>query len=150
MKGNLLLELDVTYKDWNSAEAYKDLYDSQTVFSLGTQLTTGAFKWRAGFIHADSPIKKNVGSNVGDIDSLYIAALGGNTPLNPGLTHYVQAVNTEVIREDQVTFGLGWDINKTVTLDFHAAIALKRDEQIGTTKVDAGAWQAGAALTWKF
>jgi len=150
MDGNLLLEMDVTYKDWNSAESYQDLYDSQTVFNIGAQLTTGAFKWRAGFIHADSPIKKNVGSNVGTIDSLYISALGGNTALNPGLVHYVQAVNTEVIWEDQVTFGLGWDISKNMTLDFHAAVALQRDEQIGTTKVTAGAWQTAAGLSWKF
>lgn len=150
MNGHLLLELNITYKDWNSAEAYKDLYDSQTVYSFGAQLTTGDLKWRAGLIHTDSPIKENVGNHIGDIDSLYIAALGGKTALNPGLVHYVQAVNTEVIWEDQVTFGVGWDINKTVSLDFHAAVALKRDEQIGGTKVDAGAWQTGAALSWKF
>ena len=113
-------------------------------------MKTGDIKWRAGFIHADSPIKKNVGSNVGDIDSLYIAALGGTTAMNPSLTQYVQAVNTEVIWEDQVTFGLGWDISRNTTMDFHASVALKRDEQIGGTKVNAGAWQTGASLSWKF
>lgn len=150
MSGKLLLAMDIVYKDWDSAEGYEDIYDSQTVFAFGAQLRSGPLKWRLGFIHADSPIKKSVGNSVGDIDALYISALGGTVPMNSGLVQYVQAVNTEVIWENQVTLGLGWELNAKTNVDFHASLALERDENIGASKVTASTWQVGAGITWKF
>lgn len=146
--GKLLLAADVVWKDWESADAYRDLYDNQTIFSVGAQYTTGPYKFRIGFSHADSPIKKNVGSRVDSITSLLVG--GATVPLNPVLTRYVQATNGEVVWEDQLTLGLGWNINKMLTLDAHAGVALNRAETIGETRIDAGAWQVGAGLTWHF
>ena len=146
--GKLLIAADVIWKDWESAESYQDLYDDQTILALGAQYTTGPYKFRIGLSHADSPIKKNVGSNIGSITSLQVGA--ATVPLNPGLTRYVQATNAEVVWEDQITLGMGWNIQKGLTLDAHASIALDRDETIGETKVNAGAWQVGAAFTWHF
>ncbi|MCW8902558.1 MAG: hypothetical protein OQL22_02435, partial [Sedimenticola sp.] len=146
--GKLLIAADVVWKDWESADSYRDLYDNQTVFALGAQYTTGPYKLRVGFSHADSPIKKNVGSNVGSITSLLVG--GATVPLNPALTRYVQATNGEVVWEDQVTLGVGWNMSKMLTLDAHASVALDRAETIGETRVDAGAWQVGGALTWHF
>ena len=146
--GKLLIAADVVWKDWESADSYRDVYDDQTILALGAQYTTGPYKFRIGYSHADSPIKQNVGSNVGSITSLLIG--GVTTPLNPALTRYVQATNTEVVWEDQVTMGMGWTIQKGLTLDAHASVALDRNETIGATQVDAGAWQVGAALTWHF
>ncbi len=117
--GKLLIAADVVWKDWESADSYRDLYDNQTVFALGAQYTTGPYKLRVGFSHADSPIKKNVGSNVGSITSLLVG--GATVPLNPALTRYVQATNGEVVWEDQVTLGVGWNMSKMLTLDAHAA-----------------------------
>ncbi|WP_321527941.1 outer membrane protein transport protein [Sedimenticola selenatireducens] len=146
--GKLLIAADVVWKDWESADSYRDLYDNQTVFALGAQYTTGPYKLRVGFSHADSPIKKNVGSNVGSITSLLVG--GATVPLNPALTRYVQATNGEVVWEDQVTLGVGWNMSKMLTLDAHASVALDRAETIGETRVDAGAWQVGGAFTWHF
>ncbi|WP_029132985.1 OmpP1/FadL family transporter [Sedimenticola selenatireducens] len=146
--GKLLIAADVVWKDWESADSYRDLYDNQTVFALGAQYTTGPYKLRVGFSHADSPIKKNVGSNVGSITSLLVG--GATVPLNPALTRYVQATNGEVVWEDQVTLGVGWNMSKMLTLDAHASVALDRAKTIGETRVDAGAWQVGGALTWHF
>ena len=148
MNGDLLLAADFIWKDWESAESYQDLYDNQNIYAIGAQLKTGNLKWRAGFIHADSPIKQNVGSNVGDITSLLVG--GVSTPMNPALTRYVQATNAEVIWEDQVTVGLGWDATKHLTIDGHISTALERDETIGETRIEASSWQAGVALTWQF
>jgi long-chain fatty acid transport protein len=145
--GKLLLAADIVWKDWSSAESYQDLYKDQTVFAAGMQYTHGSLKYRLGFSHANSPIKKNVGSSVGDITSIYLG--GATVPMNPALTQYVQATNTEVVWENQVTAGLGYEITPVVSMDAHVAYAFKRDEQIGNTKVDAGAWQAGVGFTWK-
>lgn len=148
MRGDLLLAADVIWKDWSSAESYQDIYDDQTIFAIGAQYSTGPYRFRAGYTHADSPIKSNVGSAVGDITSL---SVGGTTvPMNPALTQYVQATNAEVIWEDQVTLGFGMDLTSNIAVDAHVGYSLNRDEQIGATKVDAGAWQAGLAFTWSF
>lgn len=147
LNGALLLAADVVWKDWSSADSYQDIYEDQTVVAGGMQYTRGNLKYRLGFSHTDSPIKNNVGSSIGDITSIY---LGGSTvPLNPALTQYVQATNTEVVWENQITAGLGYDITKQLTMDAHLGYAFKREEQIGATKVDAGAWQAGVGFTWK-
>ena len=146
--GRLLLAADVVWKDWSSAESYQDIYKDQTMFAVGAQYTTGPYKLRAGYAHADSPIKKNVGSSVGSITSLMVG--GATVPMSPALTQYVQATNAEVIWEDQISLGIGWDMTSTVGLDAQVAYAFDRDEQIGATKVNAGAWQAGLAFTWHF
>lgn len=150
MDGALLIEFNVVLKDWDSAESYQDIYENQTVLAFGAQFSDGDYRWRLGFIHAESPIKQNVGAQVGDIDSLYIEALGGMTPMSAPLTQYVQAVNAEVIWENQLTAGLGWTIDSHLILDLHVALAMEEDEQIGATQVTASAWQTGAALSWVF
>lgn len=146
--GKLLLAADVVWKNWSDADAYEDLYDDQTLIALGAQYTMGRYKLRVGWAHVDSPIKRTVGSQVGDITSLLIG--GGTVSVNPVLTQYVQATNAEVIWEDQVTLGLGVQLSKHISADAHVAYALHRDETIGSTNIDAGAWQAGVGITWHF
>lgn len=148
MDGKLLLAADVVWKDWSSAESYGDIYRDQTVFAVGAQYTMGPYKIRAGYTHADSPIKDNVGASVGDIDSLMVG--GATVPMSRELTQYVQATNAEVIWQDQVSLGLGWDLTSNITMDAHVGYAFERDEQIGATDVEAGAWQAGLAFSWRF
>lgn len=146
--GKLLLAADVVWKNWSDAEAYGDLYDDQTMIAVGAQYDLGGYRLRAGWAHVNSPIKDNVGSNVGDIDSLL---LGSTTvPFNPALTQYVQATNAEVIWEDQITLGFGIDLTSNIVADAHLGYSLRRTEQIGATEVDAGTWQAGVGLTWNF
>ncbi len=148
MNGNLLIEADVTWKNWEQADFYQDIYKDQTVFGLGAQLTQGKFKWRIGYSYADSPIKGNVGSSVGEATSL--VAGGSTVQLNPTLVRYLQATNAEVIWKHQITAGIGYALNNNFHIDVHAATALKEDEQIGGTKVEASAWQFGAGLSWTF
>jgi long-chain fatty acid transport protein len=148
MGGKLLLAADVIWKGWSSAESYQDLYDDQTVFAVGAQYKTGPYKFRAGYSHADSPIKNDVGSSVGNITSLLVD--GTTVPMNPVLTQYVQATNVEVIWEDQISVGFGMRLTKNIDFDAHAGFALNRDQNIGATQIDAGAWQAGVAFTWNF
>lgn len=148
VNGKLLLAADVIWKNWEGAKFYKDIYDNQIVLALGAQLTQGKAKWRVGYSHVNSPIKSNVGSNVGEATSL--AYNGTNIPLTPSLVRYLQATNAEVIWKNQVTAGFGYELNKNIALDTHAGVALSRDETIGNTSVNAKAWQVGAGLTWKF
>lgn len=146
--GKLLLAADVIWKNWESAKFYEDIYENQTVVALGAQLTQGKAKWRVGYSHVNSPIKSSVGSNVGEATSL--SYNGANIPLTPSLVRYLQATNAEVIWQDQVTAGFGYELTKNIQMDTHLGTALSRNETIGNTKVNAKAWQIGAGLTWKF
>lgn len=148
LDGKLLLAVDVIWKNWEGAKFYEDIYENQTVVALGAQLTQGKAKWRVGYSRVDSPIKGSVGSNVGEATSL--AYNGVNIPLTPSLVRYLQATNAEVIWEDQLTAGFGYELNKNIQVDTHVGVALSRDETIGNTSVNAKAWQIGAGLTWKF
>lgn len=148
MNGKLLLAADVIWKNWSDAETYGDIYDDQTVFAVGAQYSHGAFDYRVGFSHADSPLKSDLGSTLGAADSIYLG--GATVPLNPALVQYVQTTNTQVIWEDQLTAGLGWQVLPALRLDAHASHAFNRDETFGATHVDAGAWQVGVGLTWHF
>lgn len=148
LNGKLLLAADVIWKNWENAKFYKDIYENQTIVALGAQLTQGKAKWRVGYSHVNGPMKSNVGSSVGEATSL--AYNGANIPLTPSLVRYLQATNAEVIWQDQVTAGFGYELTKNIQLDAHVGMALSRDEVIGNTTVDAKAWQVGAGLTWKF
>ncbi|HEY9098908.1 MAG TPA: outer membrane protein transport protein [Thiobacillus sp.] len=148
LNGKLLLAADVIWKNWEDAKFYKDIYENQTIVALGAQLTQGKAKWRVGYSHVNGPMKSNVGSNVGEATSL--AHNGTNIPLTPSLVRYLQATNAEVIWQDQVTAGFGYELTKNIQLDTHVGMALSKQETIGNTKVDAKAWQVGAGLTWKF
>ena len=148
LNGKLLLAADVIRKNWEGAKFYKDIYENQIIVALGAQLTQGKTKWRVGYSHANGPMKSNVGSNVGEATSL--AYNGTNIPLTPSLVRYLQATNAEVIWQDQVTAGFGYELTKNIQLDTHVGMALSKEETIGNTKVDAKAWQLGAGLTWTF
>lgn len=148
MGGKLLVAVDILYKDWNNAEFYKDIYKSQTVVALGAELTTGAAKWRIGYSHVNSPIKKDVGSSIAGHSSF--ALNGVSVPLSPPMVQYLQATDAAVIWRDQVTLGLGYDIIKNLRVDSHLGFALNRNEQIGGSNVQAKAWQGGVGLTWNF
>ena len=146
--GNLLLALDVLFKDWSHARFYRDFYRDQTVVALGAQLKTGNIQWRAGFSHARSPIKKDVGNSIGGKSSFGLN--GVSVPLTPSLVKYFQATNAEVIWENQVTVGAGYELTRNIQVDGHVGLALNRDETIGNSRVKAEAWQAGVGLTWRF
>lgn len=148
MGGALLLALDVVYKDWDSAEFYRDFYKSQTVVALGAQLSTGAAQWRVGYSHANSPMKKSLGNSIGGKSSFGLN--GVSIPITPAVIQYFQAVDAEVIWRDQVTAGAGFQLNKNLRIDGHVNFALSEDDQIGGTRVDAKAWQAGVGATWSF
>ncbi len=148
LNGNLLLAADVIWKNWEDAKFYKDIYENQTIVAIGAQLTQGKAKWRVGYSHVNGPMKGNVGSNVGEATSLGVN--GANVALTPSLVRYLQATNAEVIWQDQVTAGFGYELNKNLRVDTHVGFALSNDEVIGNTAVDAKAWQVGAGLTWNF
>jgi long-chain fatty acid transport protein len=153
LDGNLQLNADVIYKDYSSAEFYKDFYRDQTVFALGAQLTTGKAKWRLGYSYARDPLKRNLDPGLIGIGDQYTigAPGGGQINVNGEVVEYFQATNAGAVWENSVSAGFGYQLLPNVAVDTHAAFALNNDVNVGAhNKVEAKAWQAGFGLTWAF
>ncbi|WP_043887720.1 OmpP1/FadL family transporter [Methylophaga thiooxydans] len=154
MGGNLQINADVIHKAWSDANFYEDFYRDQTVFALGAQLSTGKAQWRIGYSHARDPIKRNLplgqDIGIGGNSPIGCADCGGQLPVTAGVVEYFQATNAAAIWEDTITAGFGYQLTPEIKVDIHAAYTLDESQQIGNTKVDIDAWQAGAGLTWHF
>ena len=136
--GNLLLAVDVIYKQWEGAEFWQDYYVNQWVYALGGQYTQGNLKYRAGYAYANNPIDKHAGQSAG--------------PAAHALTQYLQATELAAISKHRLTAGIGYsDLIPGVDLDLYAGGLLPETEKFGThSRATAFAWYAGVGLTWRF
>jgi len=50
LDGRLLLGVDFVYKLWDEADLYSAVYDNQLVVQVGSQLTLGRYRLRAGYV----------------------------------------------------------------------------------------------------
>jgi long-chain fatty acid transport protein len=141
MDGRLLLGVDVLYKLWNNAALYDAIYDDQLVVQLGSQLTVGQYKLRAGYVWAQNPIDQSPGPNLGGV-------------VQPGdirAVRYSQAL-LAVTGQNRISMGIGRsDVLPGLDLDLMAGGMLRDTEQLGaftTTSIESY-WLA-AGLTWRF
>ena len=159
MGGDLLLMADVMYKNWEEAKFWQDLYEDQMVYSLGAQLDSGNWQWRAGYVYADDPTKEDATAPIGSLTQVNSAY--GDIPLSDPVIQYLQATQTEVIYKHRVTTGFGYNNFLGVpflTLDTSVGIQLEETRDYGTgslpggghTAADVSSWHAGFGLTWKF
>ena len=106
MGGNLLLAADITHKFWDDSKFWQDVYDDQTVFSMGAQLTSGNWKYRIGYGYGDDPTDTGTTGPIGGISQVFSNV--GPIPLNQGVTQYIQATQAEVIYKHRLTVGFGY------------------------------------------
>jgi len=168
---NLLVEADAVWRDWSSTDALSDVFEDQWTISLGAQYTMGALKLRAGYQYAEDLMRGNPGGTLGGLAGL------GTLPLNTAITlpvlsnvlaandivKLVQATLLPVAWKHTWTAGLGYAFSPNVSLDLHAAVAMKDDitrtggatgaaggELIGTHKAELKGYAVGAGLNFKF
>ena len=129
LDGNLQLNADVIYKDYSSAEFYKDFYRDQTVFALGAQLTTGKAKWRLGYSYAREPLKRNLDPGLIGIGDQYTigAPGGGQINVNGEVVEYFQATNAGAVWENSVSAGFGYPLLPNLAVVPHAAFPLNNE-----------------------
>jgi len=139
--GNLLLAVDVLYKQWDNCNYWRDVCKNQWAFAFGTQLTHGKCRYRFGYSYADSPVDPAPGTTINGIP----------LPGGQAMVEYYQA-SSIVICKHRLTAGMGIeDILPGVTLDFYGGGYLPESHQYGThTTASLKLWYAGAGLTWKF
>ncbi len=140
MDGDLLLALDVIYKSWDNGAYWRDLYEDQWVFSLGTQLTRGRWKYRLGYAFSDSPIDREPGATINGV------------PLGVPIVEYYQATQAGVISQHRLTGGIGIDdVIPHVSVDLFAGVMLPESAEFGThTTAALKVWFIGGGVTWKF
>lgn len=146
---DLLLEVNLMWKNWGDAEGYEDIWEDQYIVALGGQYSMAdRLKLRAGYSYASDLQKDTVGSSVGNIRSL---AFAGNTvPLSPPLVQFVQATLTQPYWQQQVSAGVGYELTDTIQFDMFVNYAFDGDRTIGGTIVEVNEFTGGAGLTWRF
>lgn len=154
MNGDLQINADIIYKDWEGASFYKDFFRDQTVFALGGQLTRGKAQWRLGYSYARSPLKKisDQAALIGIGNNFTIGSpTGAQLPVTGAVVEYFQATNAAAIWEHSISAGVGYQLLPMLRVDAHGALALEEDDDIGGhTKAEAEAWQLGLGFTWSF
>lgn len=158
MGGDLLLMADFMYKFWENAEFWEDLYEDQRVFSMGAELTTGKWKWRAGYGWADDPTDSDASAPIGNLTQ--VNSNIGIIPLTDPVVQYLQATQTEVIYKHRIGLGFGYEgfLMPNLNVDVGGGWQFKEDRDYGKGSLSGGghtnaevhSWNAGAALTWKF
>lgn len=141
LDGNLLLAVDVLYKLYDEAALFDNLYDNQLAFQIGSQLTLGRIKLRAGYVWAENPIDQTPGPNLGGI------VQPGDLPA----VRYSQALMA-VTSQNRVSFGVGVaDVMPGVDMDFMAGGMFRDSEQLGPfTSTSIESYWVGLGLTWRF
>ena len=141
MDGNLLLAVDVLYKQWENADLFRALYRNQWVVQVGSQYTRGRKKFRLGYAYAENPIDPNPGTSAGGI-----TPPGGRPALE-----YAQALVGNV-GEHRLSGGVGMhDILPGVDIDLLGGGQFEASHQYGQfTSNSLASYWVGAGLTWRF
>ena len=108
---NLLLELDVVFKQWGSANTFKDVYDDQTLFLLGAEYQMGKITLRAGYSYAENMIRSTPNSTLHNLDGLGQLPLGPGSPVpafSQDLVGLVQTSLLPVVWKHNISAGLGY------------------------------------------
>lgn len=146
---DILLEANLIYKNWESADLHKDIWKDTYTLQLGGQYAvTNKLKLRAGYSYTTDLLEENnLGNSLGGISSL--EAGGAAVPINPTVLEFVQAL-ADPYWNNQVSLGLGYELTDTLGVDVHASYAWGRDQTIGANEVEVGVYSLGAGLTWHF
>ena len=139
--GGNTLAMDYRFIAWGSATGYKDFgWVDQNVISIGYEYDAGEFALRAGYNHADTPIKEQADDYQGSVKNFF------NLAGFPGIV------------ESHYTLGAGYKASETLSYDIAIVYAAEKKESFstsgfgGTTSADVSHSQLGLTIgaTYKF
>ncbi len=140
MDGRLLVAADVYYKLWEDADLYRDVYVNQVAFALGSQLTNGRYKYRAGYSYNTNPLNHSVGGNLDAV------------PVGQSAVQLFQAASVGTINQHRITTGVGYQgfLVPCLDLDTYVGGMLHAHDTFGSNQESVAVWYAGMGLTWRF
>jgi long-chain fatty acid transport protein len=139
--GNLLLAMDVLYKQWNDADLYRAVYRDQWAVQFGSQYGWNRLRLRAGYVYAQNPFK-----------TITVTTAGGVSP--PGgipAISYVQATLASP-NQNRVSVGVGIvDLLPGVDFDAFGGGMFSESTSTGPfTTVRVDTWFVGGGVTFRF
>lgn len=133
---NLLVELDVVWKNWAETATYQDVWDDQFLVNIGAQYSTGNWDYRIGYSWAEPNLIEEPSSTLGTLHGL------GNLPLGEGAAALDTATGNNIVEpvaqdftkialmsllptiwEHTITAGMGYKVSDAVRVDAFAAYA---------------------------
>jgi long-chain fatty acid transport protein len=141
LDGNLLVAVDVLFKQWSETALFGEVLTDQWVLQLGSQYRAGRCRFRAGYAYAEDATREIPASTVGGV------------PL-PRLTaeaDYLQAL-LPAFNEHRLTVGLGiCDVLPNVQMDLFAGYMFEDSKNYGAlTTASLESYWIGTGLTWGF
>jgi long-chain fatty acid transport protein len=135
MNGDLLIAVDILFKEWDNATFWQNVYDNQWAYAVGAQLTRGKMKYRLGYSYSDNPIRPNP---------------IGTSP--EAVLQYIQGAELAAIWKHRLTGGVGLtDVLPGLDLDLFAGGLFPETDQFGAhTTATVAVWYTGIGLTWRF
>ncbi|WP_168224936.1 OmpP1/FadL family transporter [Azoarcus sp. DD4] len=162
---NWMVEADVVWKNWSSAETYQDVYDDQYLALVGTQYRTGPWSLRFGYSYAEDILRDTPSNTLGNLRGLGPIPLGAAAgSLGTDVVKLVQMTLVPVIWQHTIAAGVGFDLTSNVRVDAFGAYGFKNEEQrttsIGaalagpvgpeTYEAEVSAWAVGAGVNFRF
>lgn len=141
MDGNLLLAVDLLYKNWSQAELYKAIYQDQIVVQTGVQYTMNRCKLRVGYAWAENPLSSSPGPNIGGV-------------VQPGglaAVRYTQGLMA-ITSQHRLSSGISIvDVLPGIDMDVMAGGMFRDRQQLGDfTQTSIESYWVGFGLTWRF
>jgi long-chain fatty acid transport protein len=141
LDGNLLLAVDVVYKQWSDADLFEAIYRNQWALQFGTQYSWNRLRLRAGYVYAQNPFK-----------TITVTTAGGISP--PGgvpAVSYIQALLASP-NQNRLSVGLGIvDIVPGLDFDTFAGGMFAESTATGPfTTVRMDSWWIGGGVTFRF
>jgi len=139
--GKLTLTGDFKQIKWADAKGYKDFkWDNQNVIALGAKYQGKGFWLGAGFNKGDNPIKEQDGSR-GTMTAQ------GSTNYQNGAINMFNNIFFPATVEQHITFGGGYSLSKTVSIDAAIVMASESKTSVDTSAVSSSMAAAASSGT---
>jgi long-chain fatty acid transport protein len=141
MNGDLLIAMDVLYKQYSDADFFSAIYDDQWVYQAGVQYAVNPrIKVRCGYSYNENPMRDAVVTSIGGV------------PIPDGIPglRYIQG-QFAAISQHHLTGGVGIaDVLPGIDMDILAGGMFEAEDQFASTIASVESYWVGSYLTWRF
>ncbi len=140
---NLLVEADVSWKNWESAATLEDVWEDQFMVALGGRYTMDKWIFRAGYQWSEPLSKKSHGNTLNGLCGLGSIPLGacadaaGFGAVANDVISIVQTSLLPVLMEHTFSVGIGYNFTDSVRVDGYAQFSPAEELKRNTPNLEA-------------